>query len=192
MPEPTSLFLAPADTDAAPDPASVTTVLDELGIIAQPLSGTGLQRRFAAGPGFARHVVFAGCSPYLVTTPPPGGGLDFSHVAVHGPWPQARLYTGPNTVKPRCPHCRARFADWRERLAQWQEPGASVTCPGCGAVVPVRELDWRGHALSGRLLIEFTRVFAGEAAPDDRLVAALQRSTGVEWSCGWAGSLEEG
>lgn len=192
MPAPTSLFLAPAYADAAPDSASVIAVLAELGVIAEPLPGTSTGRRFAAGPGFARHVVFAGCSPYLVTTPPAEGSLEFSHVAVHGPWARPRLCTGPNTVKPRCPACRARFGDWRERLAQWQSADDSAACPACGAVVPVHRLDWRGHAVSARLLVEFTRVFAGEAAPDDRLLAGLRQGTGLDWTYGWAGTLEDG
>jgi hypothetical protein len=191
MPEPTSLFLAPADPDAGPDPAPVVRVLEELGVIAAPLGVAAPGRRFVAGPGFARHIVFAGCSPYLVTTPPADGSLEFSHVVVHGPWDLPRLCTGPNTVKPRCPACRARFADWRDRLQDWLQPGADATCPACGAVFPVRRLDWRGHAVSGRLLLEFTRVFAGEAAPDDTLVAGLTRATGVDWNYGWAGSLEQ-
>lgn len=192
MPEPTSLFLAPADADAAPDPAPVIAVLAGLGVIAGPLPGDVTGRRFAAGPGFARHVVFAGCSPHLVTDPPPDGGLDFSHVVVHGPWPQPRLFTGPNTVKPRCPACRVRLADWRERLADWLLPDAETVCPGCGAASPVHRLDWRGHAVSGRLLVEITRVFAGEATPDDKLLGTLRHDTGIDWTYGWAGRLPAG
>ena len=192
MPQPTSLFLVPADAAAGPDSGPVIAVLEELGIIAEPLAGTAGARRFAAGPGFARHIVFAGCSPYLVTTPPAEGSLDFSHVVVHGPWELPRLCTGPNTVKPRCPACRARFPDWRDQLQDWLLPGASAACPACAAVFPVQQLDWRGHAVSGRMLVEFTRVFAGEAAPDDRLVAALRQTTGLDWNYGWAASPEEG
>lgn len=187
MPVPSSLFLAAADPAAVPDRAAVLAVLRELAVIAEPLSET----RFAAGPGFARHIVFAGCSPYLVTTPPADGSRDFCHVAVHGPYPHPRLLTGPNTVKPRCPACRGRFDDWRGRLADWSAPGADLTCPHCAWRSGPERLDWRGHAIAARFLIEVAHVFPGEAAPDDRLLARLHEASGLAWTHAWAASLAD-
>jgi hypothetical protein len=51
------------------------------------------------------------------------------------------------------------------------------------------ELDWRQHALCGRLLIELRNVFPGEAAPSDTLLRELRLATGSDWRFAWAGYL---
>jgi hypothetical protein len=145
---------------------------------------------FLAGEGFSRHVVFAGCSPYLVMQPPGDGSRRFCHVAVHGPFPRPRLVTGPNTVKPRCRACRARFSDWRERLDDWVRVNDEANCTACGQLSSVHELDWRDHAISGRLLVELRNVFPGEASPSDLLMHSLQTQTGQDWLYAWAAYLD--
>lgn len=181
----TSLFLASADPQSTAGRESVIGVLNELDIIAEPLEA-GVYR---AGDGFSRHVVYAGCSPYLVMQPPADGSLQFCHVAVHGPFARPRLVTGPNTAKPRCPRCRARFEDWREQLNDWIGGGAQPHCNSCGEYSQVAQLDWRGHAISGRLLVELRNVFPGEASPSDRLMQELLRATGEAWQYAWAAYL---
>lgn len=186
MPEPSSLFLAPVDATAAPAPDDVRQVLQELAIIGDRLGPAS----YAAGDGFSRHVVYAGCSPYLEMQPPEKGSLQFCHVAVHGPYPEPRLVTGANTVKPRCPACRARFDDWRQYLKAWQA-GAAAQCSGCGRTWHPHQLDWRNHAISGRVLIELRNVFPGEASPSDLLLQRLAEQTGADWHYGWAAYLSD-
>ena len=106
----TSLYLAPNDPDSAPPIHLVRQVLADLEIIADSLAPAS----YTAGEGFSRHVIYAGCSPYLVMQPPQDGSLNFCHVVLHGPYERAKLVTGPNTVKPRCPVCRTRFEDWKD------------------------------------------------------------------------------
>jgi hypothetical protein len=183
----TSLFLVPDDPGLAPELRCIEAVLQDLHVIAAPLA----PRRFAAGEGFPRHVIFAGCSPHLVMQPADDGDLAFCHVALHGPFAAPRLVTGPNTVKPRCPHCRRRFDDWRNRLPTWNGPAATAVCDGCGTVqAPVR-LDWRQHAVGGRVLIELRNVFPAEAMPSDTLLQRLHAATGTGWQYGWAGLLTD-
>jgi hypothetical protein len=182
----TSLFLAASDPLACPDRVAVEQVLRELALIGRGLA----PGRYAAGEGFARHVVFAGCSPHLVMEPPPNGSRQFCHVALHGPFDTPRLVTGPNTVKPRCPGCRARFADWREQLATWRLGGAA-RCERCGENWPAHALDWRQHAISARLLVELRNVFPGEASPGDLLMQRLAEATGQPWRYAWAGYLDD-
>jgi hypothetical protein len=179
-----SLYLGPADPDTAPPTGPVVDVLRDLAVIGEPLGDS----TYLAGPGFTRHIVFAGCSPHLVLTPPQDGGLAFSHVALHGPFDSSRLVTGALSVKPRCPHCRTRIADWRERIAEPTSLG-EWHCPGCGRPVQPCALDWRQHALCGRLLIELRNVFPGEAAPSDTLLRELRLATGSDWRFAWAGCL---
>lgn len=181
----TSLFLAPADPRQTPSITGLVDVLRELAIIDTPLAA----HTYLAGDGFMRHIVFAGCSPQLRLTPPADDGSPFCHIALHGPFPQPHLVTGPNTVKPRCPHCRARINDWRAQLASAAETGGIATCPGCSARVAAYALDWRGHALGARVLIEMRNVFPGEASPSDQLLDALRRYSGDPWRYAWAAWL---
>jgi hypothetical protein len=182
----TSLYLAPDDYLAAPPRDGIIDLLRELAIIAEPLPDNS----FHAGDGFSRHVIFAGCSPYLVMQPPTDGSRQFCHVAVHGPWPGPRLVTGPNTVKPRCPACRARFSDWQSHLESWRQPGAIAHCDSCGSEHPPVALDWRSHAIAGRLLVELRNVFPGEAGPSDSLMQRLEGATGLAWRYAWAGYFD--
>lgn len=183
----TSLFLAPKAIDAAPGRAAVIRVLEDLEIVGAPL----IDGLFRAGEGFSRHVIFAGCSPHLALQPPDDGGPAFCHVGVHGPWPHARLVTGPNTVRPRCPHCRGGFDEWRERLARWHQDGERAMCPSCGRASAPCRLDWRAHAACGRLLVELRNVYPAEASPSDTLLDRLARETGMAWRHAWAGYLDE-
>jgi len=176
-----SLYLAPVDPDHAPTSPPILEVLRRLAVIGEPLNAGS----YLAGAGFARHIVFAGCSPHLVLTPPEDGSQAFSHVAVHGPFESRCLVIGAHAVKPRCPHCRRRITGWRERVgspAAWQD----WRCTDCGRLLVPCELDWRQHAVCGRLLIELRNVFPGEAAPSDTLLRELQVATDVDWQYGWA------
>lgn len=182
-----SLFLFPLPTESAtPAPASVLDVLRELEIVAQPLASGG----HAAGNGFVHHVVYAGCSPHVRFSPSRPGDLDFCHVVLHGPYPHARLVTGRNTVKPRCPTCRARFDTWQNELMNWHR-GALAVCANCGQAHPATALDWRQHAACGRFLIELRNVFPGEASPSDCLIGQLRKTTGSEWGYAWSGHLRD-
>ena len=107
-------------------------------------------------------------------------------MALLGPFAEPRILTGENTVKPRCPHCRARLGDWRERLDM-----PSAPCPACGQSLPAHELDWRQHAAVGRCFIELRNVFPGEASPSDLLMAELRSVSGQEWRYAWAGMSED-
>lgn len=187
MPELSSLFLAPASPESAPALDGVRGLLRDLGVIGEPL-GPGL---FAAGAGFSRHVVYNGCSPYLVMQPPERGSLQFCHVALHGPYAAPRLVTGANTVKPRCPGCRARFDDWRAHLHAWQADGEPVRCATCGGTWRAYQLDWRSHAIAGRVLVELRNVFPGEASPSDGLMDGLAQQTGERWHYAWAALLSD-
>lgn len=181
----TSLYLAPLDPDAVCDRNDLEGVLHELGIIGDRHGPAS----YRAGPGFARHVVFAGCSPRLVVEPPRDGGHGFCHVALHGPFERPRLVTGPNTRAPRCPACRAGIDDWRRWLDGGPIGAQSADCRRCGRRTVPQQLDWRQQAAVGRVLVELRNVFPGEGMPDDRLMAALHACSGSAWRYAWAASL---
>ena len=183
----TSLYLAPEDPLATPEPTAVEQTLHALDVIGHVLG----PHTYAAGDGFTRHVIYAGCAPYLVTEPPADGSLQFCHVALHGPHPEPRLVTGPNTVPPRCPTCRSRIGAWRERLATWRREAGYTSCDACGASWAVYALDWREHAIAARYLIELRNVYPGEANPSDRLMTQLRQCSGMAWRHAWAAYFAE-
>lgn len=183
-----SLFLAPARPRPEP-PASdaVLAVLRDLALIGEPYRAD----RWLAGDGLLRHITFAGCSPHLQFRPPPQGGDDFCHLALLGPFAAPRLYTGHNTLNPRCPACKTRVADWRPLADAFAaDPWRDWCCPACGAQQGIETLRWRHHAAFGRLLVEIHGVFPAEGMPSDELLAALQQGTGVAWDYGWAASSD--
>jgi len=177
-----SLFLFPKNLADSCDPDSLEQSLRSLGIIDSMLSSTENARIFLAGNNFPRHVVYAGCSPHLKFEPEGDDDHAFCHAAIHGPFEQAQLQTGQNTVKPRCPHCRARLSDWQERIEK-----EALPCPSCEKKLAPIALDWRQHAACGRIFIELRNVFPGEAAPSDQLLASLKQVSGFEWRYAWAG-----
>lgn len=176
-----SLFLSPQSPQDYCDSDTLSQVLEELCITGSLMGEQPGLHVYHAGEGFARHVVYAGCSPHLRFEPEHENDQHFCHVAVHGPFEQARVLTGENTVKPRCPHCRQRLSDWRERLHADKTP-----CPGCETALKPSELDWRQHAAVGRCFVEMRNVFPGEASPSDQLMAALQEASGFAWRHAWS------
>lgn len=182
-----SLYLAPTDLDSAPVRNTIENLLSELGVTGAHLGPVS----YLAGAGFARHVVFAGCSPHLVMEPPPEGGNGFCHVALHGPFDRPRLVTGPNTRAPRCPACRTPVDNWYETLFGWRTLAEPAVCDRCGLRASPLRLDWRRQAVVGRVLIEFRNVFPGEATPSDRLMESLHELSGTGWRYAWAASLSD-
>ena len=89
-----SLYLAPDDPQSAPTSMARRFVLHELGLIGRPLA----PKTYSAGEGFQTDVIYAGCSPSWRMQPSHDGSLQFCHVALHGPYAQPRLVTGPGTV----------------------------------------------------------------------------------------------
>lgn len=177
-----SLYLSPRSPQDVCETTALAELLNTMHITAAPIRQQPRLLVYRAGEDFARHVVYAGCSPHLRFEPQHDHDLHFCHVALHGPFEQARILTGENTVKPRCPHCRQRLADWVERLDQVTSP-----CPGCGKSLTPSELDWRQHAAVGRCFVELRNVFPGEASPSDQLLAELEEATGFAWRYAWSG-----
>lgn len=182
-----SLYLHPANPWNAPPEAAVLHALDQLGMLGAPYG----DHAWLAGDGLLRHITFAGCSPHLEFTPPADGSAQFCHVLLNGPFDQPRVYTGPNTLNPRCPACKTRASDWRPLVAAFAaDPAAPWTCPACGAEQGIETLRWRQHAVFGRLLVEIRSVFPAEGVPSDGLLAALEKHTGMSWQYGWAASSD--
>lgn len=177
-----SLFVIPQNVQNWCRLDVVQAALGSLDMLGSLIEQGPNYRAYRVGASFARHIVYAGCSPHLRFAPSDADDLNFCHVALHGPFDACVLQTGKNTGKPRCPACRHRWPDWSERLHQ----GVSA-CDRCGAEWNAFELDWRQQAASGRVLLEVRNVFPGEASPSDALLNALQTASGFAWRFAWAG-----
>lgn len=172
-----SLFITPHNPDSSFDDINrVRQTLFELGLIDDD-AGAG---RYRCGPQFASLITFMGCSPHLVFEPPQPGSLDYCHARLQH-FPQIQLMTGQQTAAPRCPACRLRIAEWKSRLAGWLERAENWRCPQCGTLSAPWQLDWRQSGGAGRLFIEITQIFPGEAVPVDRLMKSLADCTGEKW-----------
>ncbi len=181
-----SLYLSPLDPEKQPDLPSIARCLSALQISGPLLSEAPGKRVYAAGPGFARHVIYAGCSPHLRFEPEGPHDRDFCHLALLGPYSHPEVITGENTVTPRCPGCRKRLSNWQNDLHTGKLP-----CPNCGLVSDAWAVDWRQHAATGCLFIEMRNVFPGEASPNDQLMKALKEASGIPWGYSWAGMSPE-
>jgi len=176
-----SLFLSPDNPNDHCAVEAPLAALTTLGIIAEEFSNEQSCLTFMAGDNFSRHIVFAGCSPYLNFEPKSEDDFNFCHIAIHGVFENPQVLTGRNTVKPRCPKCRGRIKDWQAYVNQ------PYVCPECETRSTPNQLDWRQHAAVGRLLVEVRNVFPGEASPSDRLMAELNKSSQLRWRYAWAG-----
>lgn len=181
-----SLYLHPQNPWQTPPPAAaVVAVLRDLALLG-PAHGADT---WLAGDGLLRQITFAGCSPHLVLEPPADGSDDFCHLALLGPFASPRLYTGPNTLNPRCPACKTRVTDWRPLAAHYATaPQDPWRCPACHGTQRIDALRWRHHAAFGRLLVALRGVFPAEGMPSDELLLALAAGTGMTWDYAWAAS----
>lgn len=179
-----SLYLYPADTwQTPPLTEAVLDALRALDMLGEPYDDS----RWLAGDGLMQQVIFTGCSPYLEFTPPTDGSKDFCHLGLAGPFAIPRLFTGPNTLNPRCPSCKNRVIDWRPLAETYHAaPETTWTCAHCSAAQRIDRLRWRHHAAFGRLFVEIRHVFPAEGMPSDELLMALEQTTGKAWSYAWA------
>lgn len=169
-----------------PDPLSggalerLLSTLEAAGFIGDPIRrGAG---EFMTGNRFLQLVTFMGCSPFLRLEPSGADDSDFCHVRIHGPYANPRFVRGTNTRPPRCPNCRRRVEEWQPLAERWEATrDAAHHCPACGSETPFTGLEWRQNAGIGRLFIEVTQVFPGEAVPVPALMELLA-TTGGPWN----------
>lgn len=154
--------------------------LTDAGFIGQEISpGTA---EYFTGDRFLQLVTFMGCSPFLKLKPDDESSDDFCRIRILGPYAKSRFLEGRNTRPPRCPGCRKSVEDWRSLVDSWNAGrDTGYRCPSCSLAVPFTELEWRQNAGSGRLFIEITRIFPGEAVPVQALLDILG-SHGTAWN----------
>lgn len=179
------LILHPRSAQAAPpDPAGLIIALREAGLLGESFSFRGLPHH-RAGRRFLQHFAFLGCSPNVVLEATQDDGEpSFCHLRVPSEvLASVEFWGGRNVLTPRCPACRKFVEEWQSLLREWEMQGAAHrwTCPRCGQVAALPDLNWRQCAGFGRYFIEVWGIHEGEAAPSDGLLDALRAATGLEW-----------
>lgn len=175
------LLFAQAEPLDEPAVKRLLSDLETLGFLGPPIA-PGEAPAYFTGDRFMQLVSFMGCSPFLKLRPDEEGDDDFCRIRVLGPYAAPRLVTGTNTRPPRCPACRRPVEAWRELAGRWEagEP-MDYNCPACGAITPFGRLEWRQNGGAGRLFIEVSRIFPGEAVPVPALMDRLGHHGGA-WS----------
>lgn len=190
-----SLILHPADADYAPDsPTTLESALRETGLIGEAWNRTGINaggeagevtepRRYLIGAHFLQLITFMGCAPAIELAPPAEAGRSFCHVSIEPVLARPQFRADRQGVRPRCPACRARIADWPQRVEAWQaDPAAQSACPACGALLAVPHIDWRHSAGCARQFVFIHDIYPREALPTEALFSTLQRITGQQWN----------
>jgi len=140
-------------------------------------------RKFFAGDRFLQLITFMGCSPFLKLEPDGDSSDDFCSIWIRGPYTEPRFVAGSNTRPPRCPRCRQRMeGEWQALVERWKaDADTQYNCPRCHESVPFEVLEWRQNAGAGRLFVEVTQIFPGEAVPVQALMDLLGRH-GSPWN----------
>jgi hypothetical protein len=158
------------------DPFLLLDVLREKGLIGTAFSHYG-EVHYTAGPRFRELVAFK-------TPPPPPGPEPAHHVSVLETMTDASFLGGVNVQLPQCPHCRARFADWRARLPEWQAARHRYAwvCRKCGRSLRIEQLDWMRTGGVARYALDLWGVREGEGEPTAELLEVLQGVVAEPWT----------
>jgi hypothetical protein len=194
------LLLHPRNPDAPlPSRDELLRGLMAVGLLGEPLEtqGAGPGAGFRVGDQFLQLITFMGCSPFIQLEPPADGGT-FCHLALLGPFAEARLLHGRNTRPPPCPACGRRIDGWLAQLGERSPPATADALPGlaltgtetggtilgcehCGTRTPLHALRWRRNAGIGRCFLEVRNVFPGEAVPVEGLLGYLESFGAGAW-----------
>ena len=171
-----SLLLHPDKPDwIADDRAEFVGLLGDLGLI-DVASAAGDPSVYCLGHQFLTLVMFLGCSPHVLIDPRNAGeGQPVSDLRYHN-YPEPRFLSARKPTAVRCPGCRAPASD-----VVPGRPNKLFTCPQCGRVSAVGDLDWRRSAGLARCFLEITGIYPHEAVPSDVLMDRLRGYSGSAW-----------
>lgn len=154
--------------------------LRDIKLIGEPLDqNTGI---YTTGENFLQLISFVGCSTNVCLTPTPGADRDFCHITLLGPLDQPTLIMDGNCRTPRCPACKKPMTDWQQQISSQK-----LKCVHCNKELQLDEISWGRQAGYGRIFIEVSNIFPGEARPTHILLGDLSRATATEWNYFYTG-----
>jgi hypothetical protein len=157
------------------DTEPLVAALRDMQLIGEPLAKD--ERIFLTGERFLQLISFMGCSTNVCLTPISNDTGNFCHIALTGPLSQPALIWDSNCRPPRCPACKKPIANWQEHISI-----GKLKCAQCSKESQPEEINWGKQAGYGRIFIEISNIFPGEARPSHILLEDLTRATGTEWS----------
>jgi hypothetical protein len=149
--------------------------LKDTGLIGEPLVKD--KELFLTGGRFLQLISFVGCSTNVCLTPKLGDSENFCNIAVTGPLRQPTLIWDRNRRPPRCPACKTPMTNWQEQVHL-----GKLKCSKCSKELQLQEISWGRQAGYGRVFIEISNIFPGEARPTQILLVELSRTTDTEWN----------
>ncbi len=148
--------------------------LQEIGLLGHPIERD--KHDFFTGKRFLQLISFVGCSTNVCLTPDSDHDVEFCHLTIKGPFGQPQLFSDNNIRPPRCNSCREQVPNWQDNI-----DGQTLQCHLCGNVTKLGDISWGRRAGYGRIFIEITNIFPGEARPVHDLLENLENLTRTEW-----------
>jgi len=175
-----SLLLHPADPSTAPDADRVLNALKTTGLAGAPMER--IDNAWLAGEQFLQSVTFMGCSPFIELEPAGDDGEDFCFIRLHI-FQTPQLIFGRLTRPPKCPHCKKPLLHQPGDIARMLKAGetADLECARCKKPSSARDVLWRRDAGVGRVFVEITSIFPGEAVPVGGFMQQFEQLTGSPW-----------
>jgi len=136
------------------------------------------KNHYLAGEKFLNLITFLGCSPNINLVPVENESHCYISILPQTEQPICLGYT--RTIKPKCPNCKKRIADWETK--NWTEPGNICLCDKCQVKTPYAQLNWKQECGFARSGFEITHIYPHEAVPSDQLLLALENGTAQKWN----------
>ncbi|MEE9310041.1 MAG: hypothetical protein V3U64_03395 [Cocleimonas sp.] len=154
------LYLYPDKPDFQFDLITLEALLKKL-----ELTGASLAKnRYAVGGSFLSLLTFMGCSPDIELEPQDDKPFCYIEIDSHE---NAQFISGKNTKYPPCPQCKSKLTN--------------IVCSNCNEKINPAKLNWRKSAFIASSWIIIGNIYELEAIPNDQLLSALERETGVRW-----------
>jgi hypothetical protein len=137
--------------------------------------------RFATGNRFLSLLTFMGCSPDIEIYPQ--DDKPFCYIEIEAS-ETPRFIAGRNTSKASCPNCKTAI----DRIPKPIE--TQLNCPSCELEIELAKLNWRKSAFIAKSWIVIGNIYEFEAVPNDELLIALEKTTGVKWKSAYIREFE--
>lgn len=157
------LHLYPTDTHSFFDCNVLNEILSDLKFIGKPISSQPITR-YEVGDNFLSLLTFMGCSPNIELDP--NKGKPFCYVEIEKS--DSPVFLAGKNLKPaKCPYCKNTL----------KQP----SCTTCNKHIEPKSLNWRKTAFISSIWITVGNIYELEAIPNDALLMALEKQTGVKW-----------
>lgn len=169
------LHLYPVQLDCNSDrypeklaPNALKKVLNDLKFIGKVISDQPVTR-YEVGDKFLSQLTFMGCSPDIELEPQNDKPYCYIEIERRD---ELCFIAGKNLKPAKCPHCKSFITQLR--IAQ-------PSCANCKKDLVPEKLNWRKTAFYASSWITIGNIYELEAIPNDSLLIALDKETGIKW-----------